>query len=233
MNVNRLCCNAMTGWLTHRFALIGYKGFIELRSGRKTLLQGNGKVRKRAKPSPSEVIKWLLVLSVFVFIPSAVCGPQEMTMGRRPTIQTTVTVLLTKSSLEACNQMLPVRFASKFVFCDYKYVKWSPTWAVYCPFILVEHHITTYTPPLSSPIFTNSSIISLSLLSSDAVVASHCWADQFEHQPWSQSVCAPLLVRSYLKVLSLQSCCTGGCLDSSTTQALPAHPPPPRAVLLH
>lgn len=36
-------------------------------------------------------------------------------MGRRPTIQTTVTASLTKSSLVACNQMLPVKFASKFV----------------------------------------------------------------------------------------------------------------------
>lgn len=36
-------------------------------------------------------------------------------MGRRPTIQTTVTASLTKSSLGACNQMLPVKFASKFV----------------------------------------------------------------------------------------------------------------------
>ena len=34
-------------------------------------------------------------------------------MGRRPTIQTTVTASLTKSSLVACNQMLPVKFASK------------------------------------------------------------------------------------------------------------------------
>lgn len=36
-------------------------------------------------------------------------------MERRPTIQTTVTASLTKSSLGACNQMLPVKFASKFV----------------------------------------------------------------------------------------------------------------------
>lgn len=36
-------------------------------------------------------------------------------MGRRPTIQTTVTASLTKSSPGACNQMLPVKFASKFL----------------------------------------------------------------------------------------------------------------------
>lgn len=76
-------------------------------------LQGNGKVRKRARQSPSEVLKRLLVLCVFIL--SALCGPQETTMGRRPTIQTTVTASLTKSSLGACNQMLPVKFASKCV----------------------------------------------------------------------------------------------------------------------
>ena len=38
-------------------------------------------------------------------------------MGRRPTIQTTVTASLTKSSLGACNQMLPVKCASKFLVC--------------------------------------------------------------------------------------------------------------------
>lgn len=36
-------------------------------------------------------------------------------MVKRPTIQTTVTASLTKSSQVDCNQMLPVRFASKFV----------------------------------------------------------------------------------------------------------------------
>ena len=36
-------------------------------------------------------------------------------MGRRPTIQTTVTASLTKSSLGACNQMSLVKFASKCV----------------------------------------------------------------------------------------------------------------------
>lgn len=63
------------------------------------------------------------VFCVF-FILRALCGPQEMTMGRRPTIQTTVTASLTKSSLGACNQMLPVKFASKFcVFVALKCVK--------------------------------------------------------------------------------------------------------------
>lgn len=61
------------------------------------------------------MLKRLLVLSARVFILSALCGPQETTMGRRPTIQTTVTASLTKSSLGACNQMLLVKFASKFV----------------------------------------------------------------------------------------------------------------------
>lgn len=45
-------------------------------------------------------------------------------MGRRPTIQTTVTASLTKSSLGACSQMLPVKFASEFcVFVTLKCVK--------------------------------------------------------------------------------------------------------------
>lgn len=42
-------------------------------------------------------------------------------MGRRPTIQITVTASLTKSSLGAYNQMLPVKFASKFcVYVTFK-----------------------------------------------------------------------------------------------------------------
>ena len=53
----------------------------------------------------AEVLKRLPVLSVRVLMLSALCGPQETTTGRRPTIQTTVTASLTKSSLGACNQM--------------------------------------------------------------------------------------------------------------------------------
>lgn len=66
-------------------------------------------------------------------------------MGRRPTIQTTVTVSLTKSSPGDCNQMLPVKFASKFVsfviletnkqvFAE---IKLYPD--VECPIMSVEH----------------------------------------------------------------------------------------------
>lgn len=53
-----------------------------------------------------------VVLSVCVY--TCYLCHQEMTMGRRPTIQTTVTASLTKSSLGGCNQMSPARFASTY-----------------------------------------------------------------------------------------------------------------------
>lgn len=117
------------------------------------------------------------------------CGTQEKTMGRRPTIQTTVTASLTKSSLGACNQMLPVKFASKFV-CPWVISKFGDTEErSHCGYVLFIHlngathnHLLLFRP------FTPTHLSPGHLpLSSNAVVVSHSWADQYGHHlsSWS------------------------------------------------
>lgn len=98
-------------------------------------------------------------------------------MGRRPTIQTTVTASLTKSSLGACNQMLPVKFASTFfvyrVFVSFKSVK--------------KQKKSGKVPPETTMHLDGASIIHLSPLSSDAIVSCHRRADRCGHHLSSQS----------------------------------------------
>lgn len=65
--------------------------------------------RRRRSPSSFRLKRVVGVICVcFVRL-------QEMTTGRRPTIQTTVTASSTKSSPGGCNQMSPARFASTYV----------------------------------------------------------------------------------------------------------------------
>lgn len=90
----------------------------------------------------------------------------------------------------------------------------------------MEHCVSSYAPPPPLSTFTHSSIIHLSLLFSEASHLSPlCWSMWTPPvlPEWANHWLCPLHC-SYLKAWSLQSCCKGGCLDSSTTQALPACP---------
>lgn len=174
----------------------------------------------------------LLVLSGFVFMHPAVCGPQEMTTGRRPTIQTTVTVLLTKSSLGACNQMLPVRFASKFVFCNYNTfeLKVLPSRLLSVHFNGASHyHLYPSSSLFYIYLFIHHPSIPVILwcCSCLSLLGRSIWTPTVVPECVCAHHCLCPLIALFLKVLSLQSCCTGGCLDSSTTQALSAGLPAP------
>lgn len=104
-NVNRPCCSAMTGWLSHSHNGKAYPDWLERIKSCEVGVR-HCEAFKCAKEVGS--------VQSCVFILSPLSG-QQTTMARKPTIQTTVTASLTKSSQGACSLTSPVKPASKCV----------------------------------------------------------------------------------------------------------------------
>lgn len=160
-NVNwpSVSCSAVTGLtcmqtLQRCFHLRSYREQVR----RQGLLQEN-KVKIEVSSFGSLNTNCAFPHPPFVLNLHPLCCPQETTTGRRPTIQTTVTASLTKYSPGACNQMSPVKFASKFCAkCQKLCNKKSHLSFFFFSFcLLMEACITSYSPLFTT--FTPSSII--------------------------------------------------------------------------